>query len=84
MYDYLRRSIPSGKPYFKEWEVAFIGIGETANNQSGAISYTKAEKVVFMTFAEFIEAIQDFKLPDDVINPFEGLFATLTNRSFNV
>lgn len=83
LYDYVKSTIPTNHDYFPEWEIALIGVGETPSQNSGSILFNRLTKVAFMTYAEFLEALQNFSFPDNVVNPFNGEFTTLRNRRFN-
>jgi hypothetical protein len=82
LYDYIQRSIPIQQDFFPEWEVAFIGISEVLSSQPGAIPLTSVSRSTFMTHHDFIQALQNFSLPQDINSPFLGEFTTLTNRQF--
>ncbi len=84
LYDYMRRSIGVGGAYFSGWEVALIGISEVPATLPGAIPITQVSSAVFMTFADFIAALQNFALPAGISDPFRGVYAMLTNQTFIV
>lgn len=84
LYDYVKNSISIGKEYFAEWEIAFIGISERPTKEAGALPFDQVAKVAFMTYAEFMIALQDVKLLPSTPNPFLGEFTTLRNRKFIV
>ena len=83
LYDYVQHSIPSGGAYAADWEVALISVAETPSTSPGAIPIDRVTKAKFMTFADFIAALQDFPIPATAANPFAGQFTTLRNRTFS-
>jgi hypothetical protein len=84
LYDYMRRSVPVGGAFFADWEVALIGVSESSSAQVGAIPMDSVSRSAFMTFDEFIAALQTFALPQGLSDPFAGRFTTLTNNSFSI
>ena len=88
LYDYIRRSVPVGGAFFPQWEVALIGVSEAPAQQpilSGSpLAITQVTKSVFMTFADFLAALQGFQVPATLNDPFAGSFDTLTNQKFIV
>jgi hypothetical protein len=84
LYDYIRRSIPVGGPLFAQWEVALIGISEVSSTMPGPLQLTNVSNTVFMTFADFLGALQGFQVSAAMSDPFNGGFTTLTNQNFTV
>jgi hypothetical protein len=88
LYDYIRRSIPVGGAFFQQWEVALIGVSEVPASlpitPGAPLALTHVTKSVFMTFADFIAALQGFQVPASLNDPFKGSFDTLTNQKFTV
>ncbi|WP_287130239.1 hypothetical protein [Candidatus Cyanaurora vandensis] len=84
LHAYIRRSIPAGGPYFPGWEVALIGMSEVLSTSSGAIPITHVSSTLFMTFADFVAALQNLTLPPGLPDPFRGNYTTLSNRNFYV
>jgi len=84
LYDYVQNSVTGGRDFFPGWEIALLGISETPSSHSGAIPINIVSKSIFMTFSEFITALQSFSIPEKTANPFTGDFATLRNQKFSV
>lgn len=83
LYDYVQNSVSAGASYFPEWQVAFLGVSETPSTIPGPIPIDRVSKASFMTYTNFIAALQDFNVPQGVADPFAGLFTTLRNNTFN-
>jgi hypothetical protein len=84
LYDYFAQTFPAGKPYFPEWEIAFIGMSESSSTQRGAIPIDKVTKSIFMTYEDFFEALKAVRISRKTIDPFLGEFQTLRNSTFRV
>ncbi len=86
LFKYVRKSIPIQKSYFSQWEVALIGVSEDTTNApvSGSIPITHVSESTFMTYAEFMTALQDFSIPSNTSDPFAGKYTTLSNSSFTI
>lgn len=84
LYDYVQVTLSVKGEYFPEWEIALLGIAETYSDSAESILYNKASKAVFLSYANFITALQDFSLPADIKTPFGGKFTTLRNSEFEV
>ena len=82
LHDYILRSVPSVKPYFPTWEVAIIGVSEVPATLQGAIPITQVSRAVYMTFGEFVMALENFALPAGLPDPFHGDYLTLGNTPF--
>jgi hypothetical protein len=81
-YRYVQdKSIPAQQSYFSQWEVALIGVSEDTTNPpaSGAIPITHVSDSTFMTYAEFMAALQGFSIPSTTSDPFAGEYTTLSN-----
>jgi hypothetical protein len=83
LYDYVKGTLPVGREHFPEWEIALLGVSETPSKDSESIRFNAVSNAVFMTYAEFINALQ-LVLPPDLASPFGGEFTTLRNRTFTV
>ncbi len=84
LFDDIQHLFPDDYTYFPEWEIALISIGESSSRAPGAITFDRVISSLFLTFAEFIAAIQAFPLPADLPDPFDGLFRTLSGREYVV
>ena len=88
LYDYIRRSIPVGGAFFPGWQVALIGVSEVPAvspvTPGSPLAITNVTKAVFMTFADFLAALQGFQVSTSIPDPFNGNFDTLTNQKFTV
>ncbi len=83
LHNYILRSIPSVNPYFSTWEVALIGVSEMASTQPGPVPITQVSQAVYMTFGDFVAALENFSLPAGLPDPFHGTYSTLSNRPFH-
>jgi hypothetical protein len=86
-YKYVQeKSIPAQQPYFSTWEVALIGVSEDTTNSpaAGAIPITHVSDSTFMTYSEFMAALQGFSIPSKTLDPFAGKYTTLSNSSFTI
>jgi hypothetical protein len=81
LYDYVKSTLPVGREHFPGWEIALLGISETPSKDSESIRFNNVSKAVFMTYTEFVDALQ-IVLPPNIANPFNGQFTTLRNRTF--
>ncbi|MBW7929322.1 MAG: hypothetical protein H3C58_14795 [Fimbriimonadaceae bacterium] len=79
LFDYVVRSVPSGRSWYPEREVALIEVKETVNRNPGPIPL-QVGQALFMTYPEFITAVSEPELPDDLVNPFLGSFLSLHNK----
>ena len=84
LHDYIMRSVPSNKEYFSAWQVALIGISEVPSAHPGAIPITQVSRAVYMTFSEFVMALENFTLPADLPDPFHGNYQTLMRETFTM
>lgn len=87
LYEYITsKSIPIHRSYFSGWEIAIIGVEENISliTSPGAVPITTVSASTFMSFEDFIAAIQGFQVPEDVSDPFIGSYATLTNERFDI
>lgn len=80
LFDYISGTLGARNEYHPDWEIALISIAETPSEQSGAIRLDNVVNSTFLTFEQFIQAISNFPLPEDMGNPFEGDFRTLANE----
>ena len=83
LYKYVRGSVPVGGPFRSDWHIALLSVGEGTTRTPGAVPLDVVTDAVFMTFAEFVAAIQDYPLPATMRNPFAGIYRTLTNQEFD-
>lgn len=81
---YIRDLFPASCPYFPEWEVALLSVAETPTTAPGPIRIDHVKDALFLTFADFIAAVQDFPLPETMPDPFAGAYTTLTNTAYQV
>jgi hypothetical protein len=87
LYEYIKqKSIPIQKSYFPQWEVALIGVSEDTTNPpaSGAIPITNVSESTFITYSEFMDALQGFSISSSIPDPFSGKYTTLANSSFTI
>jgi hypothetical protein len=84
LFEYFVKSFPNARDYFPEWEIAFIGMGESTSKQSGPIGIDRVTRTAFMTHDEFVIALHDVKIGANATNPFAGEFRTLRNLTFRV
>lgn len=84
LYDYVQNSVSAGTSYFPGWQIAFLGVSERISTNSGSIPIDRVSKASFMTYTDFIAALQNFNIPQEVADPFAGHFTTLRNNTFDV
>ncbi len=84
LYDYVTSTLDAGRPFFSDWQIGLLCIAETPSNSPGPIRLEAVSKAIFMTYGEFIAALQNFSVAADTPNPFSGEFITLRNKSFQV
>lgn len=84
-YDYIRHLFPQSCPYFPEWEIALVSLAESPSTQTGPILIDTVADVIFLTFDNFIDAaIRNYPLPEQMPDPFDGVFTTLSNDEYTV
>ncbi|MGA9996717.1 MAG: hypothetical protein WBP93_14965 [Pyrinomonadaceae bacterium] len=82
-YDYVRALFPLRSPYFPEWEIALLSLAESTSNQPGPIPIDTVNDAIFLTFDNFIDAaIRKYPLPEQIPDPFDGGFTTLSNDEY--
>jgi hypothetical protein len=81
---YIRGLFPADCSYFPEWEIALLGVAETPSTTPGPIRIDHVQDALFLSFADFIAAVQDFPLPEAMPDPFAGTYTTMTNEDYQV
>ena len=85
LYKYITsKSVKIRQSYFDEWEVAIIGVKEDEYlpKAPGPIPITVVSNSTFMLFSDFMAAIQDFDINDEMASPFNGEYTALDNSRF--
>ena len=84
LFRYIRGLFPADCSYFPEWEIALLGVAETPSTTPGPIRIDHVQDALFLSFADFIAAVQDFPLPEAMSDPFAGTYTTMTNEDYQV
>jgi hypothetical protein len=84
-YEYVRHLFPQNCSYSPEWEIALVSLAESPSAQPGPIPIDHVADVIFLTFDNFIDAaIRNYPLPEQMSDPFDGIFTTLSNDDYKV
>jgi hypothetical protein len=83
LYNYVSGGLGASGDYSHEWEIALISIGETPSAQNGPLRIDRVVNSSFLSFDQFIHAVRNFPLPDEMVDPFAGDFRSLANEQLH-